>query len=134
MVVGAGTLGRKAVALLREIEAQPLAFVDSNPQRWGSEIAGLTVLSPADAAKQFGSNAVFFVTIWNDFHWFSDTLARLKAERYAGWDGEFGTKIRQGGFTLASLADEAISRDLRPKHVSGRQEQLENLVNRYIHG
>jgi xylose isomerase len=63
-----------------------------------------------------------------------DTLARLKAERYAGWDGEFGTKIRQGGFTLASLADEAISRDLRPKHVSGRQEQLENLVNRYIHG
>jgi FkbM family methyltransferase len=79
VIVGAGTLGRKAVTLLREIGAQPLAFVDSNPQRWGTEIAGLTVLSPADAAKQFGSNAVFFVTIWNDFHWFSDTLARLTA-------------------------------------------------------
>jgi xylose isomerase len=63
-----------------------------------------------------------------------DTLAELKAERYAGWDGELGTRILEGGFTLASLADEAISRDLHPKHVSGRQEQLENLVNRYIHG
>jgi FkbM family methyltransferase len=78
VIYGAGTLGRKAVTLLREVGATPLAFVDSNSQRWGSEISGLPILSPADAATQFGSNAVFFVTIWNDFHWFSDTLGKLE--------------------------------------------------------
>jgi FkbM family methyltransferase len=79
VIYGAGTLGRKAVALLSEIGATPLAVVDSNPQRWGSEISGVPVMSPSAAAAQFGSNAVFFVTIWNDFHWFSDTRARLAA-------------------------------------------------------
>ena len=50
------------------------------------------------------------------------------------WDADFGSKILQGGFTLASLSDEAISRDIHPKHVSGGQELLENIVNRYIYG
>lgn len=63
-----------------------------------------------------------------------DTLAELKAKRYAGWDGDFGSNILKGGFTLASLADEALSRDLHPTHVSGHQELLENIVNRYIYG
>jgi xylose isomerase len=63
-----------------------------------------------------------------------DTLAEFKAGRYAGWDGEFGKRILEGGHTLESLADEAIKRDLRPAHVSGQQEWLENLVNRYIYG
>jgi xylose isomerase len=63
-----------------------------------------------------------------------DALAEFKANRYAGWDGEFGKGILEGGHTLESLADEAIKRDLRPVHVSGQQEWLENLVNRYIYG
>nr|WP_063571583.1 xylose isomerase [Luteibacter rhizovicinus] len=63
-----------------------------------------------------------------------DALADFKARRYAGWDADFGSKILQGGFTLASLSDEAISRDIHPKHVSGGQELLENIVNRYIYG
>ncbi len=77
VIYGAGTLGRKAVTLLREIGTSPLAIVDSNPQRWGTEISGLPVLSPSEAASQFGDNAVFFVTIWNDFHWFRDTRDKL---------------------------------------------------------
>jgi FkbM family methyltransferase len=79
VIYGAGTLGRKAVSLLCEIGATPLAFVDSDSQHWGSEISGLPVLSPAEAAVKFGSNAIFFVTIWNDFHWFSDTHRKLTA-------------------------------------------------------
>ncbi|MDA4746172.1 xylose isomerase, partial [Enterobacter hormaechei] len=43
-----------------------------------------------------------------------DTLAEFKARRYAGWDADLGAKILSGGFTLASLADEAMSRDLHP--------------------
>jgi xylose isomerase len=62
----------------------------------------------------------------------SDTLAAFKAQRYAGWDDEFGKRILSGGYSLQSLAEEAVRRDLRPAHVSGRQEYLENLVNRFI--
>jgi xylose isomerase len=63
----------------------------------------------------------------------SDALADFKSQRYAGWDQPFGRKISDGGFSLQALAEEAVRRDLRPAHVSGRQEHLENLVNRYIY-
>ena len=77
VIFGAGTLGSKAVTLLRELGVEPLAICDSNPARWGATVAGLTVLSPTEAAAQFGADSVFFVTIWNDFHWFGATLAKL---------------------------------------------------------
>jgi FkbM family methyltransferase len=79
VIFGAGTLGRKAVALLREIGVEPLAICDSNQSRWGTEISGVPVLSPAEAATRFGADSVFFVTIWNDFHWYRATLAKLTA-------------------------------------------------------
>jgi xylose isomerase len=63
-----------------------------------------------------------------------DTLAKMKSARYAGWDGEFGQQVLTGNFTLEALAAEAAKRDLQPKHVSGQQEALENLVNRYVYG
>ncbi|GLQ99238.1 xylose isomerase [Dyella mobilis] len=62
-----------------------------------------------------------------------DLLAAFKAGRYAGWEAPLGKQILDGGFTLQALADEAVHRDLRPAHVSGQQEYLENLVNRYIY-
>lgn len=62
------------------------------------------------------------------------TLATFVTERYAGWDGDFGRSILDGGFSLEALAEEALRRDLRPAHRSGRQEALENLVNRGIYG
>ena len=77
VLFGCGTLGRRAVDLLREVGVNPLAFCDSNPSRWGTTLSGLPVLSPSDAAAQFGTNAVFLVTIWNDFHWYRDTFAKL---------------------------------------------------------
>jgi FkbM family methyltransferase len=79
VIYGAGTLGRKAVSLLRETGIQPLAFVEGNSARWGTTLMDLPVMSSADAARAFGDNAVFFVTVWNDFHWFRDTQAKLTA-------------------------------------------------------
>jgi FkbM family methyltransferase len=79
VIFGAGTLGRKALSLFREIGVEPLAICDSNPNLWGTTIAETIVLSPSEAAAQFGTNAVFFVTIWNDFHWFRATRAKLTA-------------------------------------------------------
>ena len=58
-------------------------------------------------------------------------LDAFRAERYAGWDGELGLRIRAPGATLAQVADLAIEHDLTPKPRSGRQEWLENLANRF---
>lgn len=56
-------------------------------------------------------------------------LDAFRAERYAGWQGELGQAIK--GASLAEIADMAVARDLAPKPVSGRQEWLENLLNRF---
>ncbi|ADO70176.1 xylose isomerase [Stigmatella aurantiaca] len=59
-------------------------------------------------------------------------LSRHIDQRYAGWEGELGRKITEGQIDLAGLANLAVDADLAPKPRSGRQEMLENLVNRYI--
>jgi xylose isomerase len=64
----------------------------------------------------------------------NDQLAALKAQRYAGWDTEFGRGILAGGYTLESLGQEAIARKFDPQHQSGQQERLENIVNAAIFG
>ncbi len=57
-------------------------------------------------------------------------LDALKAERYAGWDGAFGTSL--GGLDLPGIADLAESKALDPQPRSGQQERIENLVNRFV--
>ena len=51
-------------------------------------------------------------------------------ERYARWDDGLGREILDGTHDLASLATLVESRAIDPKPVSGRQELLENVVNR----
>ncbi len=58
-------------------------------------------------------------------------LDAIKSERYAGWDGDFGQKV--GGLDLAGIADLAEQQAIDPKPRSGRQERIENLVNRIVH-
>jgi xylose isomerase len=60
------------------------------------------------------------------------TLERLRAERYAGWAGPFGRKILAGEVPLEVLAGRVAAGEIDPQPVSGRQELLENLVNREI--
>ncbi|MDU7865919.1 MAG: xylose isomerase, partial [Pantoea sp.] len=60
-------------------------------------------------------------------------LDKRVAQRYSGWNGEFGQQILKGEFSLATLAAHAQQQQLNPQHRSGRQEQLENLVNHYLY-
>jgi xylose isomerase len=53
-------------------------------------------------------------------------------ERYAGWNEKLGKDILAGKLSLADLSDRALADKLDPKPRSGRQEMLENLVNRYL--
>ncbi|CAB3790603.1 xylose isomerase [Paraburkholderia caffeinilytica] len=63
----------------------------------------------------------------------NDRLEQFKRQRYAGWESEFGRKILKGDYSLSTLAADALTRGLNPQHVSGRQEQLENVVNQAIY-
>jgi xylose isomerase len=58
-------------------------------------------------------------------------LARLKQERYRGWNGELGKRVTSGELTLASLADLAIEKGLDPAPRSGRQELAESIIARH---
>ena len=63
----------------------------------------------------------------------NDQLQRLKDQRYAGWQQPFGQAVLEGEFNLQSLAEHAFTNELNPQAVSGRQEMLENVVNRFIY-
>ena len=58
-------------------------------------------------------------------------LDRFVAERYAGWDRGEGAEMLAGRRGLAEIAAQVERDNLDPQPRSGRQEHLENLVNRF---
>lgn len=52
--------------------------------------------------------------------------------RYAGWQQPDAQAMLSGGKTLVEISDAAEARNLDPQPRSGRQEYLENIVNRYV--
>ena len=59
-------------------------------------------------------------------------LARFVQDRYSSWDRGIGAEIEAGKHDLASLEAYMLKKgDIQP-NTSGRQEMLENLINRYI--
>src|SRR5437762_8365155 len=65
VLFGAGGFGRRTLAGLRFLGIEPLAFADNNRQLWGRSVEGVRVVSPQDAAQEFGESAAFVLTIWN---------------------------------------------------------------------
>jgi xylose isomerase len=57
---------------------------------------------------------------------------RMLRERYASWDGGLGAEIEQGKHSLVSLESYILKRGDAGPNTSGRQELLENILNRYI--
>ncbi|MGU3401151.1 xylose isomerase [Brucellaceae bacterium D45D] len=58
-------------------------------------------------------------------------LSKPLDDRYAGWSGEFGKKLL-GDLSLDAIAAEVEAKNINPRPKSGRQEYLENVVNRYV--
>lgn len=58
------------------------------------------------------------------------TFGEFVTQRYSGWQAGFGSKVMAGEMTLQQLADHAVENNLNPDPKSGRQEYLENLINR----
>lgn len=58
-------------------------------------------------------------------------LEKPLAARYAGWKGDLGQKLLDKGATLEGITGLVEGR-INPEPRSGRQEYLENVVNRYV--
>ena len=58
------------------------------------------------------------------------SLEAARRERYAGWDSDRGKKLMSS--SLEEITEMVLSEDLQPEPRSGRQERLENLVNRFV--
>lgn len=62
----------------------------------------------------------------------NDVIEQLRSERYAGWNSDFGRAMLDGKLSMAEISDRVLADQIEPQPSSGRQELLENLVNRYI--
>jgi xylose isomerase len=59
-------------------------------------------------------------------------LDQMRRDRYAGWSGSLGAAVEGGDLSLDDLEEKVAAGEIDPQPISGRQEQLENLVNRAI--
>ena len=57
-------------------------------------------------------------------------LEAARTERYAGWDSPGGQALLHSD--LAQISARVLAEDINPEPTSGRQERLENLVNRFL--
>jgi xylose isomerase len=53
-------------------------------------------------------------------------------ERYTGWRTAEGRAMLSGKRSLEEIADRVVKKSIEPQPKSGRQEYLENIVNRYV--
>jgi FkbM family methyltransferase len=65
VLYGAGQLGQEVAEKLRRVGLEPAAFADDTPEKQGTTIAGLEVMTPGEAATRFGDQTLFAVTILN---------------------------------------------------------------------
>lgn len=63
----------------------------------------------------------------------SGILQSFVDQRYSGWNTDLGEKILKSQISLADLSRWAVDQNINPKAVSGKQEYLENLINRVVH-
>ena len=59
-------------------------------------------------------------------------FAQVTEDRYAGWKGSFGQDVLTGKLGLDAVAQRVLDQNVDVQPVSGRQERIENLLNRYI--
>jgi len=59
-------------------------------------------------------------------------LNEFVSQRYRSWDGDLGQRIEGGEESLASLEKYMLQKGEATANSSGRQEMLENLINRYF--
>ena len=59
-------------------------------------------------------------------------FAKVTADRYAGWNSDFGKDVMAGKLGLDAVAERVLAHNTDTAPVSGRQEGIENLLNSFI--
>jgi FkbM family methyltransferase len=79
VLFGAGLLGRRTQAILRDLGIPVVAFADNGSSKWGTFLDGTPILSPEEAIQQFDHHT-FLVTIWRaqGGHSFLETKRNLQ--------------------------------------------------------
>jgi len=60
------------------------------------------------------------------------TLDQFVTDRYAGWQRDDAQDMLSGKLSLDDIAKRVEADDINPKPRSGRQEYLENVINRFV--
>ncbi|NKX38855.1 xylose isomerase [Tritonibacter mobilis] len=60
------------------------------------------------------------------------TLDQFVTDRYAGWQRDDAKDMLSGKLSLDDIAHRVEAEDINPKPRSGRQEYLENVINRFV--
>jgi xylose isomerase len=61
-----------------------------------------------------------------------DQLNQFVTQRYAGWSGDLGKAILSGEHDVETISKMVIEQGIEPQPVSGRQEMLQNIINRSL--
>jgi FkbM family methyltransferase len=75
VLFGAGLLGREVLRGLRALGLEPLAFCDNNPRLHGTQVGGVPIISPAEAAHRYRDQAVFVPSVFTS----GPLLAQMKS-------------------------------------------------------
>lgn len=59
-------------------------------------------------------------------------FAKARLDRYAGWNSSFGNDVMAGKLSLDAVAARVLQNNTDTRPVSGRQENLENLLNSFV--
>ena len=59
-------------------------------------------------------------------------IPKFIKDRYSDWDGDLGKFIHNKDTSLDSIHQRVIDNNIDPQIRSGRQEYLENIINKYL--
>lgn len=114
VILNAGGLGRGGLNFDAKVRRESFEPVDLFHAHIGGMDAFAQGLKIASAIKKDG------------------LLTKFVKERYASWDTGVGAEVESGKATFETLEAYMLKKGEADKNTSGRQEMLENIVNRYI--
>ncbi len=114
VILGAGGLGRGGLNFDAKVRRESFEPVDLFHAHIGGMDAFAQGLKIASAIRKDGG------------------LAKFVKERYASWDTGIGADIEAGKADFAKLEAYMLAKGDVEKNTSGRQEMLENYINRFI--
>ncbi len=74
---GGGTKGRQTLKILHKMHIIPLAIIDNDSKKWGTDIDGILIISYEEAIKQYKGCTILITTVW--------TYAKDIRKQLKGW-------------------------------------------------